>query len=184
MTKQLRLSYCEQSEPPKSPPQFIEGMPAGQFAYTGIRLNSPAKEFTEDLYFSPVEKTPPGIAYARLINSALTLVLLLIDVGVIAVLSYISAVLAGLILFRHWKSYAVLGLANLATILGVRIAIRRSSTPKRFVVPSEDEPRGSEWRVQGEKTEVRGKPKRFLLLFTIFFVLCTIVLQQLLNMPL
>jgi hypothetical protein len=184
LMKLLRLSYCEQAEPPKSPAPFIEGLPPGPFAYTRIWLNNPAEEFTEDLHFSPVEEDPPGIAYARLINSAWPGAFLLFDVIVIGVLSYVSAGLSGLILVRCWKGYALIGLANLATIVGLYFAVRRTLRSQWLLVTSQDGSRTSWHSDPRAETQVRGKTKRFLMLFTGFFVLGTVVLQLILRLPL
>jgi hypothetical protein len=184
LTKVLRVSYREQLGPLESPPPFAEGLPAGKLRYTRIQLDTAAEEFTDDLYFSPLEEDPPGVPYARLIESAWPGFFLLLDVVVFLALSYVSAGLSGLILFRRWKGYAVIGLANLLTIVGVYVAIRGALRSQRLLVT----PQGgssatgqSRWRRQ---TEERRKAKRFSLLFTLFFVLGTIVLQLLLRLPL
>jgi hypothetical protein len=184
LAKLLRVSYCEQSDPPKSPPRFTEGLPAGKFPYTGIRLDTAAEEFTDDLYFSPVKEDPPGVAYARLIDSAWLGTLLVLDVVVVVVLSYVSAGLSGLILFRRWKGYALIGLANLATIVGLYVAIRIAAKSQRLFVTSQDGSRATGQTGWREKTGVRRKTGRFLLLFTLFFVLGTVVLQLILRLPL
>jgi hypothetical protein len=131
-----------------------------------------------------VEEYPPNVAYARIIDSVWPGAFLFLDIVVVLILSYVSAGLSGLILFRKWKPYARLGFANLATIVAINVAIGRSLRSQRQLANCETGSAPSGQLSLREETDIRRETKRFLWLFTLFFVVGTILLQILLRWPL
>ena len=155
LARSLRVSYYDQEElPEKAPPAFTEGLPSKPFGYTTVSIRAPARDFTEDLWFSPTE--PLSLRLAHAING-LGLAFLLVLPVLFAALSYVAAGLAAIILRRPWTGHANLGFWNLLTILGLWIVIRR--------LPG---PRGEDLR-----------KIRFLRAFTYVFVILSVVLQLL-----
>ena len=129
-----------------------------------------------------MEEYPPNVAYARIIDSVWPGAFLFLDIVVVLILSYVSAGLSGLILFRKWKRSARIGFANLATIVGLYFAIRSALRSGRLLVNCENSSSACQPSLSEET--VRRKARRFLFLFTLFFLLGTVLLQALLRGPL
>jgi hypothetical protein len=83
-------------------------------------------------------------------------------------LSYISAGLAGLIVYRRWGRPALLGLWNVFTLLGFGLALRRCPLARRGAADAA--------RAEGAKIT-------FFLLFSLLFVTGTILAQVALQAP-
>ncbi|MBI3922418.1 MAG: hypothetical protein HY318_13435 [Armatimonadetes bacterium] len=94
--------------------------------YTRVELKSSARYFTQDLWFSPNRSCrlacADGLAGLGYAPRSFSLSCLL---PILALLSYVSAGLAGLILFGEWKRTAAYGLLNLLTIVGMWLVIHR-----------------------------------------------------------
>jgi hypothetical protein len=95
------------------------------------------------------------------------------------ILSYVSAGLAGLILFGRWKDFAVVGLANLGTIVTLYFVLRRKM--RTTINPAQQPPRPA-W-LPRKRGPFWRTPKGFIALFTGFFVLGTVGLQVMLSWP-
>jgi hypothetical protein len=147
--------YIPGEMPPQMRPQealqaFRNALGPEPVEFTAVRLEMPARNFTDDLRFVPTQ--PPGMRFAHLLLGGKPL---LVFVLVFAGLSYLSAGLAGLLVRRQWHRCALFGLFNLLTIFGFGIGV----TLLR----------------RREGKEFRGF--RFLVAFTTTFVLLSSMLQ-------
>ncbi len=90
--------------------------------YTAFEFVGDVNTFTDDLVFQPV--SPRGVLNAEVIEPLLQdeYVILSLAICSILLMSYLSAGLAGLLLFHTWRGYAILGLANPFGIIGLWIA--------------------------------------------------------------
>ena len=98
----------------------------GYIPYTRVWIGETAGAFTEDLWFTPVR--PPGMRYGAVADAILSRehtpwswfypwALCL------AGLSYVSAGLASLVVYRSWRRRALIGFWNMLTIVGLGIAV-------------------------------------------------------------
>lgn len=116
-------------DPPSRPEQFAPSLPKGTFCYTLVQARAPAREFAHDLRFTPVLGL--RFEYARLLMAldrrevAVPAAVLLI-----AILSYVSAGLCGLLFYGRWGRYAVIGLTSLLTFVGLFIALVLIAPPR------------------------------------------------------
>jgi hypothetical protein len=121
----FRQRYYKQSQRlEKVPAQLADVMPRRDIRYTRLRFRGPAKDLTEDLWLKPT--SPPGIWFAEIIlpaadNPFVFFVPLLCYIGI---LSYLSAGIAGWILYRKWRGFGLLGLFNVFTIVAIYFAAR------------------------------------------------------------
>jgi hypothetical protein len=129
--------------------------------YTIFRGEVRADELTADLVFRPARDMTTK---AQLWTARLTMWPggLLLTFGFVALFSYLSAGLAGLALFHRWRGFAVLGLWNLATLIGLAYAARSS-----LVVTAAA---GPETRWCGD---VKRASESFAILFTVIFMSIT-----------
>jgi len=105
------------------------GRVGGRVSYTSVRIDTPARDFTDDLWLVPARSF--RLAYASAIESLGTPAVGLIVVMIcVALLSYVSGGIAGCILHRRWGPYAWLGLWNLLSVVGVVLAIHYCRTNK------------------------------------------------------
>lgn len=106
-----------------APKQLIEAVPDTDLRYTRILMECRAKCLAADLRFT--SEPPPGI---RLIDALLDndIRALLMLLSFIALLCYVCGGLAGLVVFRQWNAYALMGLWSLLTLVALYIALRRS----------------------------------------------------------
>ncbi len=160
----LQVRYYEQASfRERAPERFMEGLPEGPIQYTRVTIRgTPARAFTDDLWFSPAR--PPGLRYARCIEAlshpvpaVLTCLLLL------AGLSYVSGGLSGLVLYRRWHRYAKLGLWNLLTLAGFYFSLRHA---------------------RDDNGEPLKSPGDLVVVFTVVFMILTAAVAALLRAPL
>jgi hypothetical protein len=137
---------------------------SGSFGdYTVIRGQAMSEDLKEDLTFQPCEslRLSSQVLFARL--SAWPLCLLW-SALLTALLSYVSAALAGQAVLGDWRASARLGLWNLLTLIVFYIAVRDSSLAKRVATPD------SRWR---------GSPAKFADSMTGTFTLIFLLLSLL-----
>jgi hypothetical protein len=96
--------------------------------YTKIEIEAPSKYFTKDLWIT--EGAPAKVGYASLIYSAISAHPIISGFLLLAIISSLAGAATGFILFRDWKKYAKIGLANIFTIIGLIIAIALTPTRK------------------------------------------------------
>jgi len=169
-TERFRIRHYRQETLPKgTPSQLVDDMSATDLCYTLIEYRNLAETLTEDLWFTPVE--PKGMKYAETFVSMMEsrYIYFIFTICFILAVSYISAGLTGLVLFRKWSGYAQLGLWNVLTLYSFYIATRdvKGAVGDRLSNP-------------GKKL---GR-KAFIIMFSIFYVVLTIILRSTLFAPL
>ena len=166
----MRIGYYHQEG--KSARDVSELLNADDFdelRYTAIRLDAEANVFTDDLWFVPTDLATMSLAEGILAISK-SPARIAPFVLVWAMLSYVSAGLVGLALWRRWKEPARLGFWNMLTIGGMIIGLKRQSLTDRFgTVDDLDE---------------RKLRSHFVVMFSLIFVILSVVLQLVVNAPL
>jgi hypothetical protein len=110
---------------------FYGNMETRNMRYTKIEiLDAPAKYFTEDLWLS--YGAPLNVGLATMIYGALSQQPLIAGILMVLIISAIAGALAGYILFRNWRRYALLGLANVFSIIGLAIAVLLSKSESKM----------------------------------------------------
>jgi hypothetical protein len=123
VTQWIRKGFYKQEKIPNGMPEvFIRDFENRKGHYTVFECKDKADVFTDDIWFTPVN--PKGLRYAEMIAPLLDNIYAfsVLTICLIFAVSYISAGLAGLLLFRMWRGYAFLGLANLFGIIGIWVA--------------------------------------------------------------
>jgi hypothetical protein len=161
--------YKQETLPEGTPTELAKDLRQSEIAYTSIRFEDRAEELTEDLWFAPAE--PKGMKYAENLLSLFKnmYVSFIFMICFILVVSYISAGLAGLVLFRKWSGYARLGLWNVLTLFGLYLATCYVKGPA------------------GERLrDSERNPSRpvFMVVFSFFFVVFTFLLISAISAPL
>ncbi len=158
---------------------FYGNMDTSNFKYTMIDFSIPSKYFTDDLWFN--NNYPTKVNYATKVgdlfrNHGRSMTWLLI-----AVISLVSGALAGLIIFKKdWKRFALVGLANILSIIGLVIAVIFTKTK---VV---DKKLMKQIKQAGLLTVGRDWQRKvlYVVLFIVFFVLIGTILKYFIKAPL
>ncbi len=169
---EYQIGHYEMDGPARTPGEFWAGLPAGEpVAYTAMRLDVAAREFTRDLTLRGVE--PAGMRYAGAVSRMLGWPALGVGLCMLVLLSVAAGALAG-----WWSGGrglagfgARLGVLNLITLLGMGLVFRSRERLLRVLPTLTDE--------QAERLR-----RRYLLRFTLAFVGLTIAGQALLSLPL
>lgn len=153
----------------KLPVEFLEGLPREHIHYTRVEAHTFARDFVDDLRFVPTRL--PGLTYAEFIERATTLPWVSVSwLLVMAVLSYVSAGSAGLVVWRSWHRPALLGLTNCATLIVLLAFVQYAKV---------------EWLTHGRTPHIMKRPREvFVLVFSLLFVVATYGLEMLLSWPL
>jgi hypothetical protein len=161
--------YRQESLPEGTPTDLAKDLQRKDIPYTSIRFDNWAEELTEDLLFIQVE--PKGMKYAESLLSLFKnmYTLFIFTICFILSVSYISAGLAGVVLFRKWRGYAGLGFWNMLTLFGLYLATCHVKGPV-----------GERLR-DSEKWLGRGA---FIFTFSVFFVVFTFLLISAMSAPL
>lgn len=105
----------------------------GEAEYTKININAPAKLFKKDLWMEEGRPFKISLALWTINNPwVIALALYLLIVGIF---SFIAGGITGLIRFRKFKRYALVGLGNLAGIFGLLFAfnyIKKKKYPEEI----------------------------------------------------
>lgn len=144
--------------------------------YTQIDLYAPSKYMKSDIWFD--QSAPLKINYAFSLSSFISGNFLVLEIAFIMILSAASGALAGLIVFRDWRKFAVVGLSNIFSILGLLIAITFTSTKKLE--------EGFKKRLKEEGMIVVSSDRRkilFLIAFSIIFLALGALIGFLLKAP-
>jgi len=89
----------------------------GKADYTKISINAPAKLLKKDLWMKNERPLKISFALWTIENSiVITVFLYLVTVGFV---SFVAGGLAGLLCFRKFKKYALIGLGNILTLIGL-----------------------------------------------------------------
>jgi hypothetical protein len=147
-----------------------------EIPYTRVTFNAEASKYVDDLWFEPTQ--PKGMKYAEVIEAFLfspwlEALALLLNIGV---LSYLSAGLAGLIVVGKWRGYAQLGLWNFLSLYGMYIIVRNLQDERGEKLRGEIKP------ILG--TDITTYRRGFLFAFSVFFMVMTIGLGVIFQLPL
>lgn len=156
---------------PDAPDAFRRGLPPERIPCTVIRAASSGSYRGSEIRLTPTR--PIGIAYAEFVESLSFHIGLewLVRILLILCFSYLSAGIAGMVLFGEWRGYAAFGLMNLLTIVGLTVAARC-----RYARPDRDRP--------GARFASRASAMRFCALFSLVFVALTVLAGFVLLLPL
>jgi hypothetical protein len=127
---------------------------AGEADYTKISINAPAKLLKQDLWME--NGRPFKISSAMWAINNPWVVILILYLVIVGISSFIAGGIAGLICFRKFKKYALLGLSNIATLIGLILVFNY---------------------IKKKREEVKYSKLSFGTLFSIIFVLLLSLLQ-------
>lgn len=165
--EQSRAFQCDQlvSTDANIPVAFKASLPQTNIPFTTFSIMGTDNQIPYELTFVPGRVT--GMTYADTIAKMSYPAFIALGIIALAVISYLSAGVSGLIAFKKWRGFAESGLLNLLSIVALGIAMNYK---------------------QGGVAEVfrQNKPKAriFLVLFSIFVVLLASALYAILKMPL
>jgi len=101
---------------------FYGNINTNKAKYTKIEiLDAPSKYFTDDLWLNL--GAPLNVGLATLIYDAIRWNPLISGIAIILIVSALAGAITGFVLFKEWKKYAVLGLTNIFTVIGLLIAV-------------------------------------------------------------
>ena len=156
---------------------FFGDMNLEDVKYTKIEIEAPSKLFAEDLWAS--EETPRKIEYASGMYSLIQNNFTLFSISLLFLTSALAGAAAGFIVFKDYKKYAMLGLFNVFSIIGLAIALAFTRTKKV------DSKLKRMLKEQGFMVISSDKRKlRFIVLFSVLFLLATIIIGYLIKLPL
>jgi hypothetical protein len=105
--------------------EFFGGTSVINLPYTQLEMKAPSKYFVDDLWFEKSARTE-RISFFVSHQTTATFILLLIE-------SIIAGAASGFIVYREVKKFALIGLANVLTIVGVSVVTMFTRTEKKFV---------------------------------------------------
>lgn len=145
--------------------------------YTKVEINAPSKYFTQDLWFK--DRAPAKVSYANLIYSSFSEHPLISGIALVLLISALTGAVTGLLVFREAKRFAIIGLTNIFSIIGLAIAIAFTRTRKI------DESIKKRLRKEGLIAITVDKRKIvFIILFSIFFLILAALIGFLIKLPL
>jgi hypothetical protein len=157
---------------------FFGGVETSNLKYTKVEISAPSKYFVEDLTFTgaaPAKVSYATALYALLSSSWLSGVVILLG------MSALAGAITGFLVFKEPKRFALVGLFNLFTIIGLAIAVastktRSSAMDERFKRMLE---RSGVIAITADKKKIV-----FVVLFSIIFLVVGAVAGYLLKLPL
>lgn len=165
--EQSKAFQCYQQVCPEAalPEAFRAFLPPKDIPYTTFTFLSTSTPLEKHLAFTPSQIEDE--IYADTLSKMSYLQLILPGMVMLAIMSYLSAGICGLLVYGKWRGFATLGIMNILTIIVMTIAMN-SKTSKI-----------SETIQQSKK-----KANLFLVLFSIVTVLLSFGVFALLKMPL
>ena len=156
---------------------FFGNIDTRNVPYTKIELAAPSKFFKADLWFS--EGAPAEVSYAAAIYPAISNYPWIMGILLVLIISALTGALTGFIIFRETNRYALVGLANIFTIVGLAVVITLTRTKKV------DEELKKQIKEAGLIT-VTSDPRKilFVFLFSILFLIFGLVVGYLIKLPL
>jgi len=155
---------------------FFGNLDTENIKYTKIEMYVPSKFYTQDLWFD--KGAPAKVDYAIALTG-FTANGLLAWLIYVAVISMLTGFVLGAIFFRDPLKFAVLGLANIMTIIGLIVVVSFTRT-KRI-----DEGLRRHLRASGALVITSDTRKLyFIILFSILFLILTFFVGYLLVLPL
>lgn len=155
----------------------------GPLYYTGYYFHGEAVELTDDMWMLPFE--PKGIKYAQFVDGLATVgggsIIIVLGIMLFLFQSWACAGITGIIFYRKWNSYAILGLGNIITLYGVYLLAKYSkSFPEAEPVEGEQKMKSFRLSRYGPK---ETKRMNFILLFSFLFMMSSIGLYILFTLP-
>jgi hypothetical protein len=147
------------------PDSFKPSLPQKNIPFTYISLNGRGDSVQNDLSFVPGRLK--GMAYADALSKMSYLELILFGLIGLACISYLSAGISGLLIYKKWRGFAEFGFLNLLSILALSIAMNYQKGGMGEIF------RQDKW-----------KARRFLAFFSLLLALLSVVLFTLLKIPL
>jgi len=102
--------------------KFFENKKLGDFEYTKITINAPAQLLKKDLWME--EGRPLKVSLALWVADNPLISTIFIYLLFTLILSFLAGGIAGLIYYHNFKKYALIGLANVFTLLGFILVLR------------------------------------------------------------
>jgi hypothetical protein len=156
---------------------FYGNTDVNDMKFTKIEINVPSKYFKQDLWVDQV--IPPKVTYATGLYYSVSKHPFITFVILVLTISSITGSIAGLLIFRDYKKYALVGLANVFSIIGLAIAMAFTKTKKL------EESLKREIRKEGLTVVMVDRRKfYFLVLFSILFIIITVIIGYIIKMPL
>lgn len=157
--------------------EFFGNTKTSDRGYTRVDINVPSKYLSDDLWFEP--GAPAKVSYAVAVHSFISENKIAMAIAMILILSALSGAIAGLIVFRDIKKWAIVGLTNVFSIIGVIIALAFTKT-RKF-----DESFTRRLRQEGAIIITGDRRKIiFVVLFSILFLLLGWVAGYWMKLPL
>jgi hypothetical protein len=156
---------------------FYGNMDLNDMKFTKVEINVPSKYFKEDLWIDQV--APPKVTYANGLYYSVSKHPFITGIILVLVMSSITGAITGLIIFKDYKRYALIGLTNIFSIIGLAIALAFTKTKKL------EESVKKEIRKQGLTVIMVDRRKLyFLVLFSILFLIIAYVIGYIIKIPL
>ena len=165
--EQSNTVQCNQrvSQDANVPDAFRSSLSQKDIPFTTFSLSGQGDSLKNDLAFVPGRLE--GMAYADAISKMSYLQLIPLGLIALAVVSYLSAGVSGVLTYRKWRGFAEFGLLNILTIIAMGIAMNYK---------------------KGGISEIFRQDKRkariFLAVFSVLVVLLSFALFAMLKMPL
>jgi len=156
---------------------FYGNMDVNDMKFTKVEINVPSKFFKEDLWIDRV--TPPKVNYATRLYYSISKHPFISGIVLVLVISSITGAITGFLIFRDYEKYALVGLANVFSIIGLAIVMAFTKTKKV------EESVKKQIRKQGFAVIMVDKRKfYFLVLFSILFLIIAYLIGYLIKLPL
>jgi len=157
---------------------FYGNMDVNDMKFTKVEINVPSKYFKEDLWIDQV--APPQVEYATGIYYSISKYPFITGIILVLVISSISGAISGFFIFKDYKKFALIGLANVFTIIGLAIALTFTKTKKKM-----EESVKKRMKELGFTPIITDEKKfLFLILFSILFLIIAFLIGYLIKLPL
>jgi hypothetical protein len=156
---------------------FFGDMSLKDVKYTKIEIEAPSKYFSDDLWM--LEQTPAKISYANGLYSIISKNRDLFSIFLLLLISAVSGAVSGMLVFKDYKKFALVGLFNVFSIVGLAVALAFTKTRKVNEKLSR--------RIRKEGFMVISSDKRklyFLILFSVVFLITSLILGYMIKIPL
>jgi len=156
---------------------FFGNMDKNNVRYTKIEMSVPSKYFIKDLW---VDKGAPAkVAYATELYQAINYNMLLTWVLLVVLISVLTGAVTGIIIFRDPFRFALIGLANIFTIIGVVVVMAFVTTRKV------DKRARNILKSSGYFVLITDMRKLyFIILFSILFLIMASLVEYVIKLPL
>ncbi|MDO8335288.1 MAG: hypothetical protein Q7T74_00705 [Candidatus Saccharibacteria bacterium] len=165
--EQSNAFQCEQrvGHDVNMPDAFRSSLPQKDIPFTTFSVIGEGNRMQNDLTFVPGRVE--GMAYADTVSKMSYLGLISLGFIALAIVSYLSAGVSGMLTYRKWRGFAEFGLLNILTIIAMGIVMnyKKSGISEIF--------RQDKW-----------KARMFLAFFSVIVVLLSFALFVMLKMPL